>query len=508
METRSRSASERPTNERPTSERPTNERPVEGRSRRPTEGPVDGANEKAPAALADLPDQLLKMIAKSVVTGEPGSAALTQLGGVSKRVHGEVRALIARVSLPRTVSTKRLVRRMCMDPVIADAVLVQQRQREEAVAILSRLVDLSKLARNEKVSGNLKAGAIVEKLIDSAHPALLESLRNATVGTAGQDGSMYPNPRALADEVIERLKYPRSQGSAMEADQRNPGAECEAALSEEGEAVGGVEARPKGAYDQIPSAAGELRKVVVKFILNEGGERGDLIKKHGPLCLWDVSAITDFSYACSAEFDEAFNSDLMWSSDLFWDTRSARIMTSMFRKNAGFKGYIGTWDVGKVEDMSSMFAGAGIEDSGIGSWNMASVTSTKLMFSEVPNLSKGLDLSRWNFTESCDMSGMFWDSSLVDGGIGNWAVSQAETQNMLTGANKFTGFRSLKPPKWPENKVNDADVPEEQKSAFGRAAFGVPSVPKTPQARIAGVLAELTRGSISRSAEPQACVIL
>ena len=128
--------------------------PTGGRSRRPTEGPADGANEKAPVALADLPDQLLKMIAKSVVTGEPGSAALTQLGGVSKRVHGEVRALIARVSLPRTVSTKRLVRRMCMDPVIADAVLVQQRSREEAVAILSRLVDLSKLARNEKVSGN------------------------------------------------------------------------------------------------------------------------------------------------------------------------------------------------------------------------------------------------------------------------------------------------------------------------------------------------------------------
>ncbi len=117
---------------------------------------------------------------------------------------------------------------------------------------------------------------------------------------------MYPNPRALADEVIERLKYRRSQGSATEADQRNPGAECEAALSEEGEAVEAVEARRKGAYDQIPSAAGELRKVVVKFILNESGERGDLIKKHGPLCLWDVSAITDFSYACSAEFDEAF----------------------------------------------------------------------------------------------------------------------------------------------------------------------------------------------------------
>jgi hypothetical protein len=84
------------------------------------------------------------------------------------------------------------------------------RQREASVAILSRLVDLSKLARNEKVSG--KAGAIVRKLIDTAHPSLLESLRNATVGSQGARMYRDPDAAVLADEVIGRLKRPNEEG--------------------------------------------------------------------------------------------------------------------------------------------------------------------------------------------------------------------------------------------------------------------------------------------------------
>jgi hypothetical protein len=190
-------------------------------------------------------------------------------------------------------------------------------------------------------------------------------------------------------------------------------------------------------------------------------------------------------------------------------------MENMFLGNSSFKGHIGTWDVSKVETMVGMFTWAGIEDSGIGCWDTKSLSNAKWMFRGALNLSAdGPDLSRWTFGASPNMTGMFRDSSIVDCGIGNWNVSGANTKDMLKFANKFTGFRSLKPPKWPENKVTPASVPKQQQISFGAAAFGAPGAAGaqlTRQARLARIWADLARerGSRRRSKEQQpACAIL
>ena len=296
---------------------------------------------------------------------------------------------------------------------------------------------------------------------------------------------MYPEPGALADEAIGRLKGRSEAGKAGKA----------------------------GAYD--PVAGDVLKTAVSDFIKNESGKRAELIKKYGPLCLWDVSGITDFESACSD-----FLSLLQFSSDLFWDTRSATRMVNMFSKRAQFKGYIGTWDVSKVENMASMFSWAGIEDSGIGNWNTRSLSNAVFMFGGAPNLSAGLDLSRWTVREGCSMSLMFWDSSIVDCGIGEWDVSRAETGGMLQDAARFTGHRSLKDPKWPKEKIDAAKVPPElpqagqrmpaASTAFG--ALGAAAAARTPEARIARLLADLARsrsGPLSGPPPPQqACAIL
>jgi hypothetical protein len=189
----------------------------------------------------------------------------------------------------------------------------------------------------------------------------------------------------------------------------------------------------------------------------------------------------------------------------------------MFITSFSFKGYIGTWDVSNVECMTGMFTSAGIEDSGIGSWNTKSLCKALLMFREARGLSKDLDLSRWTFGPSPNMRGMFWDSGIVDCGIGNWDVSGARTDGMLMGADKFTGFMSLKPPKWPtsddNNKVLQANVPEARRKSFVTAAFGAPtSAQMTLEARIAMILADLARrerGSSRRSSNSSAeCAIL
>jgi hypothetical protein len=112
---------------------------------------------------------------------------------------------------------------------------------------------------------------------------------------------------------------------------------------------------------------------------------------------------------------------------------------------------------------------------------------------------------------------MFEGSGIVDCGICNWDVSQANTRNMLKGANRFTGFASLKPPKWPtsddNNKVLQANVPEARRKSFVPAAFGAPtSAQMTQEARSAMILADLARrerGSSSRSSSSSAeCAIL
>ena len=170
-------------------------------------------------------------------------------------------------------------------------------------------------------------------------------------------------------------------------------------------------------------------------------------------------------------------------------------MVNMFLHNARFKGYIGTWDVSKVKNMASMFHGSGIEDSGIGNWNTRSLSNAVVMFGGAPNLSAGLDLSRWPFEKECSMQGMFWRSGIVDCGIGEWDVSSAITRGMLRDAYKFTGHRSLKDPKWPTKKIDAAQVPPElpragpASTAFGAAA----AAEMRPAERIARLLADLAR---------------
>jgi hypothetical protein len=287
---------------------------------------------------------------------------------------------------------------------------------------------------------------------------------------------MYRDPIALAKEVIERLKG--------------------------------------GGYEKITMLPGNLSLESSRFIEDERGDRARLIEKHGPLCLWDVSEHNDLSRPFSVMPDWVMPAWYTgFSSDLFWNTSSATTMAKMFRHNAQFKGYIGTWDVRKVKDMEMMFRGAGIEDSGIGSWNTKGLSSARSMFEGARGLSRDLTLSRWTFGPKPNLSSMFEGSGIVDCGIGNWDVSQANTLNMLKDAKRFTGFESLKPPKWPtsdnNNKVLQANVPEERRRSFVSAGFGAPtSARMTQEAKIARILDNLARperGSSSSSAE---CAIL
>jgi hypothetical protein len=207
----------------------------------------------------------------------------------------------------------------------------------------------------------------------------------------------------------------------------------------------------------------------------------------GPLCLLDVSRITDFASVCGGSGNAALPS-LEFSSDLFWNTGAATVMSAMFSANTEFKGYIGTWDVSNVVYMDSMFEQSGIEDGGIANWTTTSLFYASSMFGGAKSLSSRLDLRKWRFSEKLDTDGatvvgpdmdyMFAESGIVDCGIGEWDVRNAAVHFMLDQAEKFTAYRSLLE-QWPETKVDDAKVPEDRKKAVpSPVSFGT-SLPMT-----------------------------
>jgi hypothetical protein len=323
-------------------------------------------------------------------------------------------ARVLRIALPRAVSNAQFLAYISKDPELEPSASLGS--AEASTAILSRLVDFSRQCAEDRAAG--KSVDLITRLIESARPALLESLRKATIGPDFEDAErMYRNPEKTTDDVIEQLKI--------------------------------------APYEPITEAAA-LRGQVREFTMDypSGRVRTLLTSRFGPLCLWDVSGITDFTGACAvkATFDHGFN------SDLFWNTGSATVMSGMFRLNQMFKGYIGTWDVSKVAKMDDMFRGSGIEDSGIASWNTASLTNASSMFYEAEHLSHGLDLSKWRFGASPDMTAMFARSSIVDSGIGQWDVTNANTSGMLADARAFASIQST----WPEAKVDAAKPPNQE----------------------------------------------
>jgi len=236
------------------------------------------------------------------------------------------------------------------------------------------------------------------------HAKLVASLSRATVNGEPMYGDEHVG--ALATEIIRRL--------------------------------GGGHAFRKTARVSHRTFRG-FRDRITSFLRSSRAGRTRHALKYGPMCIWDVSHIEDFSVACCASTAVPKSRDgITFNSDLYWDTSAATDMSDMFRDNGEFKGDLGTWDVSKVTTMTGMFKRAGIADSGIGSWDVGALKNAKKMFGSAPNLSRTLDLSGWNIGECTDLRKMFAGSSVHDSGIGKWTLHPDATANYMF---RYTQFR-------------------------------------------------------------------
>jgi surface protein len=144
--------------------------------------------------------------------------------------------------------------------------------------------------------------------------------------------------------------------------------------------------------------------------------------EYGKMPGWDVSGVTDMSYAFREYSD--FNADISG-----WDVSSATTMSRMFFKAAAFDEPINDWDTSKVTNMRSMFNQASAFDQPINDWDTSSVTTMYMMFTKAAAFDQ--PLNDWDTSEVTSMYRMFYLAAAFDQPLNNWDTSQVTSMYAL-----------------------------------------------------------------------------
>jgi surface protein len=175
--------------------------------------------------------------------------------------------------------------------------------------------------------------------------------------------------------------------------------------------------------------------------------------QYGAMPDWDVSAVTDMSYAFYLKYE--FNGDIsnwdvgnvtnmsyMFRSTSFnqnigsWDVSDVTNMTHMFCSANNFNQDIGSWDVSKVTDMQWMFQGAYYFNQDIGTWDVGNVTNMTDMFSWAVHFNQ--DIGSWDVSNVTNMCYVFFEAISFNHDIGPWDVSKVtHMTQMFHGASTF-----------------------------------------------------------------------
>jgi len=161
---------------------------------------------------------------------------------------------------------------------------------------------------------------------------------------------------------------------------------------------------------------------------------------YGTIPNWDVSMVTDMTFAFGAEYnyypfgeenDSVFNADIS-----NWNTSSVKNMERMFVRAATFNQDIGRWDTSSVENMNNMFYEASAFNQDIGEWDTSSVKDMTYTFGSATAFNQ--DIGGWNTSSVESMNGMFLFATAFNQDIGGWDVSSVQDMRaMFEGASTF-----------------------------------------------------------------------
>ena len=133
---------------------------------------------------------------------------------------------------------------------------------------------------------------------------------------------------------------------------------------------------------------------------------------YGPVEEWDVSWITDMSYAfCD---NKTFNKNIN-----NWDVSSVYTMDSMF-KNSEFNKQLNNWNVSNVVNMEYMFAFATCFNQPLEKWDVSSVKDMDSMFKNAESFNQPLE--KWDVSSVKDMNSMFKNAESFNQPLEKWDV--------------------------------------------------------------------------------------
>ena len=128
-----------------------------------------------------------------------------------------------------------------------------------------------------------------------------------------------------------------------------------------------------------------IRKLIDNYI-NGGVVAQEDSVKYGDITDWDVSLITDMSYAFDGKF--TFNADLSK-----WNVQSVTTFSYTFRNAKLFISDLSQWQTSQVKTFTFMFFGCERFTAELSEWDVSRVSNFGSMFYGANNFNS--DLSKW-----------------------------------------------------------------------------------------------------------------
>lgn len=163
---------------------------------------------------------------------------------------------------------------------------------------------------------------------------------------------------------------------------------------------------------------------------------------NGDISKWDVSNVTDMSYALAAtSAGGAFNQNIG-----NWDVSNVVNFSFFLQNQASFDQPIGGWDTSSATDMSFMlnmhFSLSGSFNQPIGSWDVSNTETFLAMFSYQVVFNQPLNtwVLNTNGAVNISFSGMFQNCEAFNQDLDNWnTIRVTDMSSMFNGAYNFNG---------------------------------------------------------------------
>ena len=173
---------------------------------------------------------------------------------------------------------------------------------------------------------------------------------------------------------------------------------------------------------KCPITNADFRKAIIDCLQKDSNGKCTA-SKYGPMRYWDVSQVTDMSYAFNDKID--FNGDIS-----NWNVSNVTNMRFMFGDAKAFNQNINTkevttvngktytaWDVSKVKDMYGIFYKAEKFNQPLHNWDVSNVEDMGPMFYEASSFNQnintkevtvnGVSYTAWDVSNVTDMHYMF-----------------------------------------------------------------------------------------------------